>query len=52
MGVPLLNLWGTLFMSIFSEFSVMAGQIAKMLFMQFFAYIAVYGQNIAEYEVY
>ena len=36
-------------MSIFSVFSVMAGWIAEMLFMLFFAYI---GQNIAEYEAY
>ena len=31
----------------------MAGWIAEILFMLFFAYIAVYnGQNIAEYEAY
>jgi len=30
----------------------MAGWIAEMLFMLFFAYIAVNGRNIAEYEAY
>jgi len=49
MGVPIINPWGVRFTSIFSLFSIMAGWIAKMLFMLFFAYIA---QNIAEYEVY
>jgi len=42
-------------MSKFSVFSLMAGWIAEMLFMLFFACIAVLlcnGQNIAEYEVY
>ena len=33
--------WGTRFTSIFSLFSVMAGLIAEVLFMLFFAYIAV-----------
>ena len=30
----------------------MAGYIAEILFMLFFAYIAVNGQNIAEYDTY
>ena len=48
-----IKIWGTRFTSIFSVFSVMAGWIAEMLFMLFFAYIAVYnGQNIAKYEAY
>jgi len=41
MGVPIINLWGARFTSIFFVFSVMAERIAKMLFMLFFAYIAV-----------
>jgi len=41
MGVPIINPWGAHFTSIFSVFSVMAGWIAEMLFILFFAYIAV-----------
>ena len=36
-----IEIWGAHFMSIFSVFSVMAGWIAEMLLMLFFAYIAV-----------
>jgi len=36
-----IKIWGMRFTSIFSVFSVMAGWIAEMLFMVFFAYIAV-----------
>ena len=36
-----IEIWGARFTSIFSVFSVMAGWIAEMLFMLFFAYIAV-----------
>ena len=36
-----IEIWGKHFMSIFSVFSVLAGWIAEMLFMLFFAYIAV-----------
>ena len=36
-----IEVWGMRFTSIFSVFSVMAGWIAKMLFMLFFAYIVV-----------
>jgi len=35
------EIWGAHFTSIFSVFSVMAGWIAEMLFILFFAYIAV-----------
>ena len=35
------RIWGVHFTSILSVFSVMAGQIAEMPFMLFFAYIAV-----------
>ena len=41
LGVPIINPWGVRFMSTFSVFSVMAGWIAKMLFMLFFVYIVV-----------
>jgi len=41
MGFPIINLWGARFTSVFSVFSVMAGWIAEILFMLFFAYIAV-----------
>ena len=37
MGLPIINLWGARFMSIFSVFFVMAGWIAEILFMLFFA---------------
>ena len=37
MGFPIINLWGTRFTSVFSIFSVMAGWIAEILFMLFFA---------------
>ena len=37
MGFPIINLWGARFMTIFSVFSVMAGWIAEILFMLFFA---------------
>jgi len=36
-----IKIWGAHFMSIFSEFSIMAGWIEEMLFMLFFAYIAM-----------
>jgi len=36
-----IEIWGALFTSVFSVFSVIAGWIAEMLFMLFFAYIAV-----------
>ena len=36
-----IEIWGARFTSIFSVFSVMAGWIAEMLFMLFFAYTAV-----------
>ena len=36
-----IEIWGARFTSIFSVFSVMAEWIAEMLFMLFFAYIAV-----------
>jgi len=36
-----IEIWGEHFTSIFSMFSVLAGWIAEMLFMLFFAYIAV-----------
>ena len=36
-----IEIWGAHFTSVFSVFSVMAGWIAQMLFMLFFAYIAV-----------
>ena len=36
-----IKIWGVHFMSIFSVFSAMAGWIAEMLYMLFFAYIAV-----------
>jgi len=32
-----INLWGARFLSVFSVFSVMAGWIAEILFMLFFA---------------
>ena len=35
------RIWGVCIMSVFSVFSVIAGRIAKMLFMLFFASIAV-----------
>ena len=41
MGVSIINSWGERFTSTFSIFSVMAGWIAEMLFMLFFAYIVV-----------
>ena len=41
MGFPIINLWGLHFTSIFSVFSVMAGWIAEILFMLFFAYTVV-----------
>jgi len=37
MGFPIINLWGARFTSVFSIFSVMAGWIAEILFMLFFA---------------
>ena len=40
MDFPIINLWGTHFTSIFSVFSVMAGWIAEILFMLFFACVA------------
>jgi len=36
-----IEIWGMHLMSILSVFSVMAGWIAEILFMLFFAYIAV-----------
>ena len=36
-----IKIWSVRFTSIFSIFSIMAGWIAEMLFMLFFAYIAV-----------
>ena len=36
-----IEIWGACFTSICSVFSVMAGWIAEMLFMLFFAYITV-----------
>jgi len=36
-----IEIWGACFTSIFSVFSIMAGWIAEMLFMLFFAYTAV-----------
>jgi len=36
-----IEIWGTLFTSKFSIFSVMSGWIAEMLFMLFLVYIAV-----------
>jgi len=36
-----IEIWSVRFTSIFSVFSIMAGWIAEMLFMLFFAYIAV-----------
>ena len=36
-----IKIWGVRFTSLFSVFSVMAGWIAKMLFILFFVYIAV-----------
>jgi len=36
-----IEIWGTRFTIIFSVFSAMAGWIAEMLFMLFFAYIAM-----------
>ena len=36
-----IEIWGVRFTSIFSVFSIMAGWIAEMLFMLFFAYTAV-----------
>ena len=41
MDVTIINLWGPHFTSVFSIFSVMAGWIAEILFMLFFAYTAV-----------
>ena len=41
MGFPIINLWGVRFTSTFSVFSVMAGWIAGILFILFFAYTAV-----------
>jgi len=41
MGFPIINLWGSHFMSIYSVFSDMAGWIAGILFTLFFAYTAV-----------
>ena len=40
-GFPIINLWGVCFTSTFSIFSVMAGWIAGIPFMLFFAYTAV-----------
>ena len=39
MGFPIINLWVAHFTSVFSVFSVMAGWIAEILFMLFFAYV-------------
>ena len=36
-----INIWGAHFMNIFSVFSVIAEWIAELVFMLFFAYIAV-----------
>ena len=36
-GFPIINLWGARFTSTFSLFSVMAGCIAGLLFMMFYA---------------
>jgi len=36
-GFPIINLWGARFMSVSSVFSVMAGWIAEILYMLFFA---------------
>jgi len=36
-----IEIWGVYFTSIFPVFSIMAGWIAEMLFMPFFAYTAV-----------
>jgi len=53
MGFPIINLWGAYFTSIFSLFSEMAGWIAGILFMLFFAYILLCNEhNKAEYEAY
>jgi len=41
LGFPTINLWGMHFTTIFSVFSVMAGWIAEILFMLFYAYTAV-----------
>jgi len=46
MGFPMINLWGACFTSKFSVFSVMAGWIARILFMLFFAYTAMYEHNM------
>ena len=40
MGFLIINLWGARFTSVFSIFSVMAGWIAGILFMLFFACVA------------
>jgi len=48
MGFPLINLWGARLTSIFSIFSVMAGWIAQILFLLFFA--CVTNARKAEYE--
>ena len=37
MGFPIINIWGERFTSVFSVFSVMAGWIAEILFILFFA---------------
>jgi len=44
-----IEIWGARFTSIFSVFSIMAGWIAKMLFLPI---LLCNGQNIAEYEAY
>ena len=41
MGFPIINLLGAHYTSTFSVFSFMAGWIAEILFMLFFAYTAV-----------
>ena len=45
MGFPIINLWGTRFTSVFFIFSVMAGWIAEILFMLFFAYTYRYSSG-------
>ena len=47
-----IEIWGARFTSIFSIFSVMTRWIAEMLFMLFFAYIAVQWTEQTKYEVY
>ena len=49
------HIWGTHFTIIFSVFSIIAGWMADMLFMLFFAYKCILlcnGKKIAKYEAY